>query len=115
MNLQSLRAAIAGGYTGESVHAAIEAAADLLLVGEIWQSISAADSEAIEDYPNDPRGPSCLLLSFVQGQPIHSVIAHPASRYAANRGLPQAALLITVYRPDQRPHEWSGDYRVRLP
>lgn len=30
--------------------------------------------ELLEDYPGDPRGPSCLVLSFAQqGYPIHAV------------------------------------------
>jgi hypothetical protein len=60
MDLQTLRATIISGYTGESTHAAREAAADLLLASEIWQSILAADAEVIEDYPADPRGVKLL-------------------------------------------------------
>jgi hypothetical protein len=60
----------------------------------------------IEDYPNDVRGPSALVLSFLpDDNPVHSVWAwhHPSD----------VPFLITSYRPDAR--RWSADYRIRLP
>jgi hypothetical protein len=58
--------------------------------------------EIIEDYPNDVRGHSCLMLGFgFDRRPIHVVCA-PKSEYLA---------IITAYLPD--PDEWSDDYRVR--
>ena len=29
--------------------------------------------EVIEDYPNDPRGASCLVLGFSKQRPLHAV------------------------------------------
>lgn len=59
--------------------------------------------EAIEDYPTDPRGPSCLLLGFTDdAHPIH-VVCSPKDEYLA---------IITAYRPD--PEQWSPDFRRRL-
>jgi hypothetical protein len=58
--------------------------------------------EIIEDYPNDARGHSCLMLGFgCDRRPIHVVCA-PKSEYLA---------IITTYLPD--PEEWSGGCRVR--
>ncbi|HEY7359129.1 MAG TPA: DUF4258 domain-containing protein [Ktedonobacterales bacterium] len=68
----------------------------------------------IEDYPQDPRGPSCLLLALVNGRPIHTVVAYPAKRHATSMGISAVAVIITVYRPDERPQEWSADYQTRL-
>jgi len=101
------------GWTVESFHAAREAIADHLKIDDIWASICSPTAEIIEDYPTDPRGASCLILSFVGAQPIHTVVAHPAKRRATQLGVAMLAILITVYRPDDRPLEWSGDYRTR--
>ena len=64
---------------------------------------SAIDhGEVIENYPEDARGHSCLLLSFGdQNRTIHVVCA-PREDYLA---------IITAYLPD--PTEWSADFRTR--
>lgn len=62
-----------------------------------------ANGQVIEDYPEDARGHSCLLLGFEQGgRPIHVVCA-PKDDYLA---------VITAYVPDES--EWSGDFKKRL-
>jgi hypothetical protein len=56
----------------------------------------------IEDYPNDPRGPSCLILGRgEEGRPIH-VVCSPKSEFLA---------IITAYVPHR--DEWSDDFSVR--
>jgi hypothetical protein len=58
--------------------------------------------EIIEDYPEDVRGHSCLMLGFdAGGNPLHVVCA-PKVDYLA---------VITAYRPD--PTQWSPDWRTR--
>lgn len=58
--------------------------------------------EVIEDYPDDARGHSCLLLGFdAAGRPIH-VVCSPSTVYLA---------IITAYVPD--PRQWSDDFRTR--
>lgn len=58
--------------------------------------------EVIEDYPEDPRGHSCLLLETKdENRPIHVVCA-PKEDFLA---------IITAYLPD--PGEWSPDYKTR--
>ena len=57
----------------------------------------------IEDYPEDARGHSCLLLGFGdENRPVHVVCA-PNDDYLA---------IITAYLPDV--NEWSPDYRERI-
>ncbi len=57
----------------------------------------------IEDYPEDQRGHSCLLLGFVLEQrPIHVVCA-PKADYLA---------IITTYIPT--PSKWTSDFKKRL-
>jgi hypothetical protein len=114
MDMAALHQAISSLRTVITRHAQTELIADALLGDEVWRSILAPDAEVIEDYTDDPRGPSCLMLSFVQGSHVHIVVAFPARRLAAAQKQPDLAVMITVYRPDQQPHEWSQDFRVRL-
>ena len=58
--------------------------------------------EIIEDYPDDPRGHSCLMLGFGENsRPIHVVCA-PKDEYLA---------IITTYLPD--PSEWTESFKLR--
>ena len=56
----------------------------------------------IEDYPDDARGHSCLILGQGDGsRPIHVVCA-PKSDYLA---------IITAYLPNQK--QWHPDWKTR--
>lgn len=62
-----------------------------------------AGGEIVEDYPDDVRGHSCLVLGFRgAGQPIHVVCA-PKDEYLA---------IITAYLPD--PEQWTPVFRRRI-
>ena len=64
---------------------------------------SAIDhGEVIEDYPEDARGHSCLLLGFGDNRRAIHVVCAPGEEYLA---------IITSYLPD--PNEWSADFRTR--
>ena len=58
--------------------------------------------EVIEDYPQDPRGPSCLLLGAGEGNRVLHMVCSPKDDYLA---------IITAYVPD--PEQWSADFRRR--
>ncbi|KKW34689.1 MAG: hypothetical protein UY82_C0062G0004 [Candidatus Uhrbacteria bacterium GW2011_GWC2_53_7] len=58
--------------------------------------------ELIEDYPQDPRGHSCLLLGFGHADRAVHVVCSPKGDYLA---------IITAYLPD--PAQWSEDFRRR--
>ena len=58
--------------------------------------------ELIEDYPNDPRGHSCLMLDFGEARRAVHVVCSPKDEYLA---------IITAYLPD--PAQWSEDFRRR--
>jgi Domain of unknown function (DUF4258) len=58
--------------------------------------------ELIEDYPQDPRGHSCLLLGFGYADRAVHVVCSPKDEYLA---------IITAYLPD--PAQWSEDFRRR--
>lgn len=56
----------------------------------------------VEDYPEDPRGHSCLLLGIgLGGGPLH-VVCSPKEDYLA---------VITAYLPD--PRNWAEDFKAR--
>ena len=56
----------------------------------------------IEDYPNDIRGHSCLLLGYGEnGRPIH-VVCSPKIGYLA---------VITAYIPNNEV--WNDDFKTR--
>ncbi len=95
-------------YTRVGAHAVREAAADQLLIGDIWNSILGATAEIIEDYPNDPRGPSCLVYCEVAGVPQHVVVAYPSAPSAQQMGIPVLAFMLTCYRPEDCGMRASG-------
>ena len=58
--------------------------------------------EVIEDYPEDARGHSCLLLGYgTETRPLHVVCA-PKAEYLA---------IITAYLPSS--DQWEADWRTR--
>ena len=60
------------------------------------------NGEIIEDYPEDVRGHSCLILGFDKsGRAIH-VVCSPKEEYLA---------IITTYLPD--PNQWHDGFRKR--
>ncbi len=62
-----------------------------------------AEREVIEDYPEDVRGHSCLLLGFGDESRAIHVVCSPKEEYLA---------VITAYIPD--PAQWSADFKRRL-
>jgi len=57
--------------------------------------------EVIEDYAEDVRGHSCLMLATPEGRAVHMVCS-PKADYLA---------IITAYLPE--PAHWSADFRER--
>lgn len=115
MDLEAVRDAIRRGDTLVTLHAQREAAADGLFVGEVWDSLLDSTAEIIEDNPNDLRGPTSLILTWIAGRPIHCLAAYPAPRASRAQGTPSTAVLVTLWRPDERANEWSPDFKTRLP
>ena len=58
--------------------------------------------ELVEDYPQDSRGHSCLLLGLSHADRAIHVVCSPKADYLA---------VITAYLPDTT--QWSPDYRRR--
>lgn len=71
-----------------SLHADDERLADGLTILELESALNHC--EMIEQYPDDPRGESCLALGFVSDKPIHVVCGKNRAGHL---------VLITVYIP----------------
>src|SRR4051812_6267198 len=72
----------------------------MITVREVRRTVLAG--EMIEDYPEDMRGHSCLMLGTGDlGRAIH-VVCSPKDDYLA---------VITAYLPQM--HEWNKGFRVR--
>lgn len=83
-----------------SAHAEAEREAEEILLSDLIDSV--VHGELLEDYPDDRRGHSCLILSFdASGQAIHTVWTILQDGRAR---------LITVYLP--QPPKWI-DPRTR--
>ena len=64
--------------------------------------------DRIEDYPDDPRGASYLMLGFPNGRPIHVC--------ASDKGIDTNpfTFVITVYEPNLSKRVFEDDYRTRI-
>ena len=58
--------------------------------------------EKIEDYPEDARGHSCLLLGFGENGRVIHVVCAPKDDYLA---------VITAYLPN--PNQWDSEFKIR--
>lgn len=101
--LEQVRALVARGEVRVSLHGYEELAADNVPVRDIIDGLTGA--EAVEEYPNYPKGPCVLVLERDKSnQPIHVVCGIPA-------GQSSPAVVITAYRPD--PMKWDETWRRR--
>ena len=103
MDNQTIRHLVRSGKYEFSKHAERERQADQITVTAFEEALTQC--EIIEEYPDDPRGPSCLALGFAGRRAIHAVCAVKAD--------PDEVLIITVYDPSKRPEKWTEDYRNR--
>ncbi len=83
-----------------TLHALKEEALDGITAEQLENALNSK-FEVIEEYPDDPRGFSCLALCSIAGKPVHVVCAPHED----------ALIIITVYIPDIS--KWTDDYRKR--
>lgn len=76
-----------------SLHAEKERRQENIELQEVEEAI--LKEEIIEEYPDDPRGPSCLVLGYSGQRPIHIVSGLLSTGWAR---------IITVYTP--REPKW---------
>lgn len=75
-----------------------------LSVPDLEEAIGRDSPEIIEDYPDDPRGPACLVLGWPDMfRPFHVVIGYGPSKDVVIE-------VVTVYEPEAP--EWYNP-RVR--
>jgi hypothetical protein len=86
-----------------TAHAEQEREAEAISVNEILEAFGYHRVELIEEYPDDPRGSSALVLGFTaKGQALHGVVGLAE---------PDIVVVVTVYRPDRT--KWEN-WRRRL-
>lgn len=91
--LERLRALIKASRYRVTLHAEQERDADQILTSEIEEAFTHHKSVVLEDYPDDPRGHSALVLGFTKMmEPLHGV-------WSIHE---KTAILVTIYRPDPR-------------
>jgi hypothetical protein len=89
MDIKDIREKVERDEYEISFHAEKERYAEDISIEELQSAILSG--EILEDYPNDPRGPSCLILGYSQDRPIHVVCGGTPINWVR---------IITIYRPD---------------
>ena len=77
-------------------HAEKERYAEDITISDLETAISGG--EILEDYANDPRGQSCLILGYSNNRPIHIVCGYTPIKWVR---------IITVYIP--KLPKWIND------
>jgi hypothetical protein len=87
MIIDEIKEKVGKGQYEYTLHAEIERKADDLTFYEIEEAILAG--EILEQYPDDGRGESCLVVGFSQNIPIHVVCGRRGDKI----------VIVTVYVP----------------
>lgn len=66
-------------------------------------SMALKTGETVEIYPDDFPYPSQLIMAWVNGKPLHVVVAYNETEHMS--------IIITVYQPD--PDLWESGFRRR--
>lgn len=91
LDIELLKSKIKDDQFEFSKHALDQSVIRRISVREIREAF--VSGELVEDYPDDNRGPSCLMLGFTKsGRPIHIHCSYP-SRVIIK--------IVTVYEPDE--------------
>lgn len=88
MEILKVRDKIRKGEYEISVHAEKERYAEDIMIHDIETAV--CNGEILEDYPDDQRGPSCLILGYSENRPIHLVCGYTPMEWVR---------IITVYLP----------------
>ena len=98
MDIDFIKKRVSSNEYDLSLHAHNERQEEQITIDEIEKVLLRG--VIIEQYPNDPRGGSCLVAGRVSKKPLHVVCGVRGKRL----------LIITVYRP--RPPVWIN-YKIR--
>ena len=99
--LAEIQAAISAGRYFMGPHAGLRQLEREISTEQVEQAFGGDNPEVIKDYPNDPRGHSCLLRGVTDnGEVLHLVCTVEDPVFA-----------VTCYRPD--PEMWYPSFRKR--
>jgi len=101
MDIEDLKEKFRRGDYEISLHAEKERYDEDISLYDI--EVAVANGEILEDYPDDSRGASCLMLGYADSQPFHVVCGYTSTK---------SIRVITVYIP--KPPKWV-DARTRRP
>ena len=96
MEIEKIRDKIQKEEFEISFHAEKERYAEDITIPDLENAIS--NGEILENYPDDPRGESCLILGYSQNRPIHIVCGYSFAN---------SIRIITVYIP--KPPKWIDE------
>ena len=99
-NIETIREKIGSGHYTISFTHTEKLRLRKIKADDIEQAVKVG--KIIEDYPEDQRGASCLILGFVQARPLHILCGLLDKK---------DILIITAYEPD--PDEWQPDWITR--
>jgi hypothetical protein len=101
MNIEKIRSRIRDGQYSISFTHTEKLRVRMIEAADLEEAVF--NGSIIEPYPDDPRGPSCLILGFSKaGKPLHIVCGNVDE---------EEILIVTAYEPD--PEEWEEDWKTR--
>lgn len=98
--LREIQNAIRERELSISLHAQQQTITRRIKIGEIREALLSPSAELIEDYPDDPRGSSCLVYGKAVNRILHVHLSYPPE-----------IVIITAYEPD--PTKWETDRKAR--
>ena len=98
--LDEIQAAITAGRYSIGPHAGLRQLERGISPADIEIAVGDDEPEIIEDYPDDPRGHSCLIRGEVGGLVMH-VVCKPTD----------PVFIISCYHP--APDIWYPDFKER--
>ena len=88
MKIEEIRENIKQNKYEISFHAEKERYTENILISDLEMAIN--NGEILEDYPDDPRGLSCLILGYMKNRSVHIVCGYTPLKWIR---------IITVYLP----------------
>ena len=101
--LAAIAAAIREGGVGYTEHALTQMKERGIGRPPLEGALAGEDTAVIEDYPDDRRGASSLVLCWISGRALHVQVSYPPR-----------PVVITTYWPDAQPERWDAGFRRRL-
>ena len=98
--LQDIQVTVRDRELDITLHAQQQMTSRRIKISEVREGLLSSTAEVIEDYPEDPRGSSCLVYGKTTNRILHIHISYPPE-----------IVVITAYEPDSI--KWEPDYKTR--